>query len=375
MIETLISLLAPLEMLAVNLFVIDRCSQRKYSSFVTVGIMGLFSVAIVGLSSLLNQQLSNFGDGSGFFVFFGFLFLIPAKILYENSVAKIICLACTSWVYTFLLFSLSVHLGNMIAGVSGIPLIYIVAVVQTLLYVLTLVWFYRTLRDKFLPMLAQLSVSQTRTLMWMSIIWFWTVFIVNLVFIYPEFYLFRIFAILSVAICAYISYRYIYQLIHTARTIQTLEHMAYHDDLTQLRSRVVLSKDIEDLIGRDIPFRLFFIDLDDFKTINDNYGHHVGDEYLAFFARQVKLRLGEQGGFYRIAGDEFVCLFTAPDIESFLQSLSAIPETLPDSDVEFKGFSYGISAFPDDGKNIDTLLRIADSRMYDMKNARRERSE
>lgn len=365
-IETLVVLIVPMEMLFVNLFVIDKCCKKRYSRAVTYAMMALFILLIIPLSLLAVRHLPDFGRGNGLFVFFGFLFLLPAKIIYQDSAAKIICLACTSWTYTFLVFSLSVHVGYLF---PAFPVQYSVPIIQTLLYLLSIFWVYRLLSGRFLHMLARLTDTQTRPLMWMSVILFWTIFILHLTLMYPQYYLLRVVTILSVAACSYLCYRNIYQIVNTDETIATLERIAYRDDLTQLRSRVVLSSDMEDLILRAIPFRLIFIDLDDFKSINDNYGHHVGDEYLAYFAYQTKLRLGSRGGFYRIAGDEFVCLYTADDIEDFVADMAALPPTLPDSEVAFLGYSYGVAHFPGDGETMDALLRVADERMYVMKRA------
>lgn len=355
----------PFEMLIVNLLVIDRCSERKYGRAATIGIMSLFAVIILGFSYMITRFIPDFGSGNGLFVFCGFLFFFPIKLLYNNSAAKIISLACTSWVYTFLLFSMAIHIGRMI---DALPMEISSVLAQTLLYLVTLPFFTWFLRTSFLPMLANLSEAQSRTLMWMSIVWFFTVFAINFSFVYPDQHLYKLLAMAAVAACAIISYRYIYQLTSSHRTIQTLEKIAYHDDLTQLRSRVVLSNDMEDLIRRNLPFYVIYMDLNDFKSINDGFGHHVGDQYLATFALEVKLRLGNRGGFYRIAGDEFVCIFTAPDVDSFVASLATLPQTLPDNqNVRFLGVSYGLASYSDDGYTMDELLRCADMRMYEMK--------
>lgn len=358
------SFLIPFEMLLVNLFVIDSCSKKKYSRAATYGVMGLFSLLIFLLAQIVALYIPPLRQGNGFFVFWGFLFLFPIRFLYHNTYSKIISLACTSWIYTFIVFSFSVHIGKLI---SFIPLEYSTLGLQTLLYIITLISFRRFLKEKFLVVLAQLTHEEVASLMRMSIVWFWTVFIINLGYIYPEITFLPIIGIFSLAACAINFFRYIYYVTSNNRTILLLEDLAYKDSLTQLRSRTVLQNDAQILIEKQIPFYIIFMDLDQFKSINDTYGHMIGDEYLAFFAKEVKLRLGSRGGFYRIAGDEFVCIYTENDPDAFLDTLSTLPPTLPNRKVAFLGASYGVAHHPSDGETLDILLKTADYNMYAMK--------
>lgn len=227
--------------------------------------------------------------------------------------------------------------------------------------------------------LAQIFIAYARkayirilqSFMWVSIFWFWELFILNLCFIYSDALFLKPIALLSSVICIYLSYRYIYHVIIGQDTIKTLERIAYRDELTKLRSRVAFYDDAAELLQLQKPFSLVFIDLDQFKSINDNFGHNIGDEYLAFFAGQVQQRLGKGGHLYRISGDEFVCIFQSGDIFAFIDSLSGLPTHLPrHSDVKFLGFSYGIAEYPKDGTVLEELLQASDQRMYANKNAK-----
>lgn len=351
-------------MLITNLFVIDQCSKRKYSRRVTLLVMGLFIAVIVAAAYLVVSQIPGFGNGNGLFVFLGFTFAIPVKILYRTSAAKIISLACTSWVYTFFIFAISIQASYL---VDAIPQNVTSLIVQTLLYLITFLWFFKLLKYKFFPMLSQLTTNETKSLMWMSIIWFWTAFVINLAFVYPEFYILRVLATISAGICALNFYRYIYRVVDSDRAMRSLEKIAYHDALTQLRGRALLTSDINQLIDRGISFSLVFFDLNNFKSINDTYGHTVGDEYLSFFAQEAKERIGSDGGFYRLAGDEFVGLLTETDITEFLESFESIPPQINEEGIPYLGVSYGVAVYPDDGKTLNSLLDLADQEMYKMK--------
>lgn len=359
--ENIAAIITPVEMLLVNLFIIDKCSVKKYSVKFTYGILLLSVILLVPISYVLSSINPDLGNGNGFFVFASFIFVIPIKYLYHDSIYKIISKACLSWVYTFFTFSLSIHVSEMLPSLNQV---YTVLFIQTAIYALTLGKYYGMVQRKFLQILAQLSEAENHSLMWVSILWFWTIFIMNLSYIYNHIIIIKVFAIASAGGCAYSFYHNIYQMLDSNRAIERLKDVAYKDSLTQLRGRALLNNDVEELISRGIPFKLIFMDLDNFKTINDTYGHLVGDEYLAFFANEVKRRVGEHGGFYRIAGDEFVCVYTSPDIVRLLDSLSNLPEFIPGRDVPFLGVSCGIASYPDDGISLVELMDIADGRMY-----------
>jgi len=362
----IVIMLAPLEMLLVNLYVIHRCSNRKYSSSRTCLSMGLFICVIMYISLLIVQYVPDFGSGNGLFIFCGFLFILPIKMLYRAPCVKIIAIACFSWTYTFLLFALSVRIGYAVS-IPGISISSTVLLLQTLLYIATFKAFYGMIKTKFLYILEHIEKDKAVTLMWLNIVWFWMVFIFNLSYSYPGIFLFQILSFFTLSICILISFRYMYLQVTSGEKIQKLEKIVYHDELTQLRTRVVLSRDAEDLIKRNIPFHLIFIDLNNFKSVNDRYGHMAGDQYLTFFTHEIKQRLGNRGGFYRIAGDEFVCIFPEKGLTAFLKDITVLPQTMPGSHVKFLGFSYGVASFPDDGNTVQVLMDFADLHMYEMK--------
>jgi diguanylate cyclase (GGDEF)-like protein len=359
----------PLEMLFVNLFVIHKCCQRKYSRIRTFVSMALFVCALLYIEFIISSFIPNLGDGNGLFIISGFLFFIPIKILYKTPNVKVITIACFSLVYTFVLFALSVRLSYAIT-IPGWHLRDTALLAQTLLYIATFNTFFSLLKSRFIVVLKSNGKKEAFAFMWMTMVWFCTVFILNLTFSYPNMTLLKIIALPVLAACILCSFRYIYLHVSVSEAIQNLESVVFRDELTQLRTRVILCKDAEDLISRKMPFHLIFLDLDFFKSINDRYGHLVGDQYLAFFAYEVKIRIGNRGGFYRVAGDEFVCILPEEErLDDFLDDITMLPDTMPDSQVKFLGFSYGIATFPRDGTAIETLLAHADRNMYEMKRA------
>lgn len=161
------------------------------------------------------------------------------------------------------------------------------------------------------------------------------------------------------------------------------EHkLAYYDVLTGLRNRVFLQERLERLIGgkaaSPAPFALAFIDLDNFKTINDALGHRTGDQVLAEIGRRLDSARGPRDIICRFGGDEFVALIIDFDDEERLHDtvrriFAALngPVAVDGEEIFVTG-SLGISRFPRDAEDAETMLRHADLAMYRAKHEGRE---
>jgi diguanylate cyclase (GGDEF)-like protein len=152
---------------------------------------------------------------------------------------------------------------------------------------------------------------------------------------------------------------------------------AYFDGLTGLPMRRVIEHRVQSLIQRYEPgnaFALAFLDIDNFKRINDYYGHSVGDALLIEVAKRLGLNLRETDMLSRISGDEFLLLLAPIDseeevadyVEATAQRLKA-PFFIDGSEI-FASTSIGVSLFPDHGRNYNALLQNADIAMYRVKN-------
>ena len=158
------------------------------------------------------------------------------------------------------------------------------------------------------------------------------------------------------------------------------EHLfrsAYYDELTGLPTRRVIEHRVNNLLQRDgthSRFALAFLDVDNFKHINDYYGHAVGDALLIEIARRLGLDLRESDILSRISGDEFMLLLNPVQSESevaeyirfILQRLKA-PFFIDQSEI-FASTSIGVSLYPEHGKSYDALRQNADIAMYRVKN-------
>ncbi len=158
--------------------------------------------------------------------------------------------------------------------------------------------------------------------------------------------------------------------------------LARVDQLTGLPNRLALYEHSALKIeGEESPkrFMIGIFDLDDFKWINDRFGHAEGDHVLIEFGQRISTLLDDGDLLARIGGDEFVLVADVPSysrIDRMLKSIDKVladPLTVSDMTMTFK-FSFGYSVFPDDGSDIKALMKHADIALYqlkDVKGARR----
>lgn len=153
--------------------------------------------------------------------------------------------------------------------------------------------------------------------------------------------------------------------------------LAYHDSITGLPNRVMLSEvtveKIEKASKEKSKFAMIFIDLDNFKFINDSYGHIVGDKVLVEVGKRLREIQNNKVMTFRLGGDEFVILieetYSKTVIENYLKHIhEALMAPIV---VEEKNFyvtcSDGIVVYPDDGENFHDLFKNADTALYEAK--------
>lgn len=158
------------------------------------------------------------------------------------------------------------------------------------------------------------------------------------------------------------------------RSEEQLKYQAYHDALTGLPNRELLRDRVEMALAYSSrhgkKLAVLFVDLDNFKHINDTAGHHVGDIFLQRISEILKQSCREEDTVARMGGDEFVILL--PDVEDEQSAVNvakrifeAFRETIAINNFRLNaGASIGISFFPKDGTTSSALLRAADMAMY-----------
>ncbi|MFM0000315.1 EAL domain-containing protein [Paraburkholderia dipogonis] len=160
-----------------------------------------------------------------------------------------------------------------------------------------------------------------------------------------------------------------------------LKFLATRDSLTGLYNRAYLTERMRDLFTPDMSsgmgelasVAVLFVDLDGFKKVNDTAGHEAGDSLLCSVAERLSACISAEDTLARVGGDEFVIVVSAYENTGHLIGLArrildmiAVPFAVADNEY-YLGASIGISRFPEDGQDVATLMRNADSAMYHAK--------
>src|SRR5690606_28486353 len=154
-----------------------------------------------------------------------------------------------------------------------------------------------------------------------------------------------------------------------------LQFLAHHDPLTRLTNRWLFHDRLVSALRaarrHQDRLALLFVDINDFKVINDAHGHAVGDRVLCEVARRLETCVRECDTVARLGGDEFVILLTdihsADAVAAKAEQIKVVmAEPLHDEsgEIDMPTCSIGVACYPDDGDDADTLLAHADARMY-----------
>lgn len=161
------------------------------------------------------------------------------------------------------------------------------------------------------------------------------------------------------------------------KKIDDLQKLAHFDSLTNIPNRFLFDIKLDEVINKtkrdNSSFAIFFLDLDDFKKVNDTYGHLAGDKVLCSIAKSIKSIIRMEDTFARISGDEFLLIIE--NIEE-KQTIDFIAKKIIDTvskSIRFEkvnitiGCSIGISIYPEDSVSKKELLHLADLAMYKAK--------
>lgn len=183
------------------------------------------------------------------------------------------------------------------------------------------------------------------------------------------------YVIVAVAIVVMISTlirQYVLQRNQLFSISQQLEYSACHDALTKVYNRGYLLDTLNKWMGEKQSFVIALIDIDDFKQINDTYGHLYGDQVLIALGRIMEQTIGKRGICSRYGGEEFMVLFENTTQKGALELLDKMKEELSTFSMETKQisitFSGGMAKYSM-GKKIDELFKVADNKLYEAKSS------
>jgi diguanylate cyclase (GGDEF)-like protein len=173
--------------------------------------------------------------------------------------------------------------------------------------------------------------------------------------------------------------------LQNGRLVDQITHQALHDQLTGLPNRLKFTDRLRSAIRaaskRDERVNLFYIDLDGFKPVNDEFGHEVGDQVLTLVGERITGRVRATDTVARLGGDEFAVLIDGEPAEEDAQALIDRLTTAFDAPFVVDGHhlnvggSIGRAVYPIDAGDADSLLRVADHAMFEAKRARQHARE
>jgi diguanylate cyclase (GGDEF)-like protein len=162
--------------------------------------------------------------------------------------------------------------------------------------------------------------------------------------------------------------------IQNARSMTLIQELTITDDVTGLFNARHLYTMLDEQVAAGKVFSLMFVDLDHFKSVNDTHGHLVGSRLLAEIGGLMKRSLGPNNAAFRYGGDEFVALLPGMGKAAAIGTTMALCEDLRRSRfLEGAGLSlsvsgsFGLASYPEDGNTVPTILRAADTMMYEAK--------
>jgi diguanylate cyclase (GGDEF)-like protein len=163
-----------------------------------------------------------------------------------------------------------------------------------------------------------------------------------------------------------------------AQLIEKILYLSQYDSLTNICNRSYCEAQLDILhqecVKNNQSYSLVVADMNDLKLINDNYGHEAGDKLIIAFTDYISSLQEKPEIFGRIGGDEFALVYSNKSstevielLENVRSHFSRVPFHYNNRDMSNLTFSYGICTYPDEAKDIPTLFRIADQRMYEDK--------
>ncbi len=167
------------------------------------------------------------------------------------------------------------------------------------------------------------------------------------------------------------------ELIDKNHQIQTAEiqlrELAYSDALTGMNNRAWMRETLADVIQQGTPFAFVMMDMDNFKQINDTFGHQVGDTLIKTYATRFQKYCGTKYPCAKMGGDEFAFIIGGPvtqaEVLNIISQLQALfGEVANINGQQFRiTMSYGIAGSPNDGQNPDSIINAADTALYNAK--------
>ncbi|MCR5556132.1 MAG: sensor domain-containing diguanylate cyclase [Butyrivibrio sp.] len=186
--------------------------------------------------------------------------------------------------------------------------------------------------------------------------------------------LYEILAAFAIAlIISVLAAMFMYAYMSMQANAKELEVLSYRDALTNLYNPRSYQEHMEELTKKKLPYGLVFMDLNDFKKVNDTYGHETGDALLNITAKRLKNSIREKDRAFRIGGDEFVVVLHGAHDKKFYEGVmdrmrQSVAREVTIGDIKLNvSISAGFARCPEDGTKLEDVVKKADEAMYNNK--------
>lgn len=350
-------ILSSIEILIINIVSSYLCLEKKYSAKIIFGLLFLFSAAsLFFLMRFLVEDIER-----RYAVLRGIVFIIPIILLYKDSIYKKVLIFFTVWIHSIAVAIIANLSAQLIADYHANMIMFIL---QTCIFSVTTPIVIKYIRNEFKFLIDNISEKYFKYLTLNTILWFSLIYTAQLVLGDVKLSISKLVLFIIITITISLVYPLIYSIAKNTITISSLEKNVYTDLLTGVYSRNKLYVDSEKRLKMKKPFALLYMDLDNFKSINDEFGHNAGDQYLQTFTDSLKNFLNSESSLYRISGDEFVLISNQEKIRDIMIQIEQNTKGNFKMNIPFRGVSCGFAHFPQDGDTLDKLINIADKMMY-----------
>lgn len=182
---------------------------------------------------------------------------------------------------------------------------------------------------------------------------------------------FEVFVVLLIAfVISALAALFMYAYMNMKANAKELEVLSYRDALTNLYNPRSYHEHMEELSKKKLPYGIIYMDLNDFKMVNDTYGHETGDGLLNITAKRLQNSIREKDKAFRIGGDEFVVVIHGSHDKKFYEGVIArmrqnVARDVVIGDVNLKvSISAGYARCPEDGSRLEDVVKKADDAMY-----------
>ena len=358
-----LNILTVLEIIVVEFISIWILSTKKHRFITCLSIYSGITIGLLLFMYFIAAKLPGYGNGNGRFFVLGSLYFIPALINYGGDKKSRIIIAFYSFTYGLAGFALAVRLSyvfdpqffNVTAFVS-----------ESLLYLISFPLYIRFSQTHVIPYIQKANDVQKNLLIRFTIVSFLLIIVYNNVMVVDASPVKKLLVYMMLVYFVVLTYRLIVSYLKADKDIQNLNELVKIDRLTHLGNRLAFHEYIELMMSQNENFYLLFLDLNNFKSINDSYGHSIGDIYLQKVAEELR-NIENENLCFRYGGDEFVCLTHHQDLYQQIKNIQFTIDIQKNKSVSFLGISIGMVEYPKESLDIDDLLKLADQRMYEDK--------